>query len=57
MKESQKMLQWMKMDTNKLKWARRACLESISTFSGQCQEETCYKISYKLRKQQKMEEF
>jgi hypothetical protein len=28
-KESYKTLQWMKMDSNKLKWVRRACLESM----------------------------
>jgi hypothetical protein len=28
-KESQKMLQWMKMDSNKLKWARQVVLESL----------------------------
>jgi hypothetical protein len=28
-KESQKMLQWMKMDSNELKWARQVVLESL----------------------------
>jgi hypothetical protein len=28
-KESQKMLQWMKMDSNELKWARQDSLESL----------------------------
>ncbi len=28
-KESQKMLQWMKMDSNELKWARRVGLEGL----------------------------
>jgi hypothetical protein len=28
-KESHKMLQWMKMDSNKFKWARRTNLESL----------------------------
>jgi hypothetical protein len=28
-KESQKILQWMKMDSNELKWARRAGLEGM----------------------------
>jgi hypothetical protein len=28
-KDSQKMLQWMKMDCNKLKWARQVGLESL----------------------------
>jgi hypothetical protein len=28
-KENQKMLQWIKMDSNKLKWARQAGLESL----------------------------
>jgi hypothetical protein len=28
-KENQKMLQWMKMDSNELKWARWANLESL----------------------------
>jgi hypothetical protein len=28
-KESEKMLQWMKMDSNELKWARQAHLESL----------------------------
>jgi hypothetical protein len=53
-KESQKMLQWNPMNSNGLDesvW--RAC----STYNGQCQENNCYKTSYKLRKQQKMEEF
>jgi hypothetical protein len=27
--ENQKMLQWTKMDSNELKWARRANLESL----------------------------
>ncbi len=28
-KESQKMLQWMEMDSNELKWARQVVLESL----------------------------
>jgi hypothetical protein len=28
-KESQRMLQWMKIDSNKFKWARQADLESL----------------------------
>ncbi len=28
-KESQKMLQWMKMDSNEFKWARRVDLEGL----------------------------
>jgi hypothetical protein len=28
-KETHKMLQWMKMDSNKLKWAKWASLESL----------------------------
>jgi hypothetical protein len=28
-KESQKMLKWMKMDSNEFKWARQAGLESL----------------------------
>ncbi len=46
----------MKMDSNKLKWARWAGLE-YSTCSGQRQKKTCYETSYEPRKQWKMEEF
>ncbi len=31
-KERQKMLQWMKMDSIKLKWAKQAGLESLFNF-------------------------
>ncbi len=30
-KETQKMLQWIKMDTNELKWARQISLENLFT--------------------------
>ncbi len=47
----------MKMDSNKLKWARWADLESLFNCSGQHQKKTCYETSYKPGKQQKMDKF
>jgi hypothetical protein len=50
-KENQKMLQWMKMDSNELKCVRQASLESMFNLQWTMPKKTYYETSYELRKQ------
>ncbi len=56
-KESQMMLQWMKMDSNEFKWAKQVGLESLFNMKWKMPKEDMLWDFYKLGKQHRMEEF